>query len=318
MDLTSTTVIGCALAVCWGFESLLPAMRPGPLLSKVRTRHLALGLLNTIPWLAMVWTLVHASRNPVLRDAGVLRMIDLPQWGEFIAVLLLLDLWQYVCHILMHRVPVLWRLHAVHHNAELYESTTSFRFHTLEVAIQNGAMMIMLLIAGIGLDGLMVYNLLLTPVSIMHHANLRMPARLDRALSMVLVTPGMHRVHHSRWQPETDSNYSAVFSIWDRIFRTLRASTDPYAIEPGLDGYQPHEVHTLTGMLTSPFGPSRSEPGSPPSTTHRRPPHHREPSRVAVARKPHPSNTPNPTTIPRDGAARVTEHKKTLHEEQVS
>ncbi|MFG0246540.1 MAG: sterol desaturase family protein [Phycisphaerales bacterium JB052] len=270
MDLTSTTVTGCALAVCWGFESMLPAMRPGPMLSRARARHLALGMLNIIPWLAMVWAMVQVGRIPVLRDAGLLRLIDLPQWAQFVAVLLLLDFWQYACHIIMHRVPILWRLHAVHHNADLYEATTSFRFHTLEVTIQNGAMMVLLLVSGIGLDGLMVYNLLLTPVSIIHHANLRLPTHLDRILGTVLVTPGMHRVHHSRWQPETDSNYSAVFSIWDRLFRTLRSSADPYAIEPGLDGYQPHEVHTLTGMLASPFGQSRSQPGSPPKPGHRR------------------------------------------------
>ena len=300
MDLTSTTVTGCVLAVCWGCESFLPAMRPGPMLGRVRARHLALGLLNAVPWFLLVGFLVWAGRNPTLSHVGLLRVIDLPQWAQVVAVILLLDFWQYACHILMHRIPVLWRLHAIHHNAELYEATTSFRFHTLEVALQSAAMMVLLPLAGIGLDGLMVYNLVLTPVSIMHHANIRLPAGLDRALSMVLVTPGMHRVHHSRWQPETDSNYSAVFSIWDRLFRTLRSSPDPFAIKPGLDGFAPREVRTLWGMLTSPFGPSRSGMGTPPTAPQRHTPHPKAPSRAATPLKPAP--------VP--ACSRLREHKE--------
>ena len=115
-----------------------------------------------------------------------------------------------------------------------------------------------------GVEQVAAYNLVLVPASMFHHANIALPARLERPLRLVLVTPAMHRVHHSRWTPETDSNYGAVLPWWDRLFGTFRVRRNPEAINVGLDGYEEREIREVSGMLLAPFGPSVSGYGEGP------------------------------------------------------
>jgi sterol desaturase/sphingolipid hydroxylase (fatty acid hydroxylase superfamily) len=110
---------------------------------------------------------------------------------------------------------------------------------------------------GIQLWELAVYELVMFTVVQVHHANVALPARLDRILRMVIVTPFMHKVHHSRWQPETDSNYGSLFSFWDRPFGSFRMSKDPRTLRFGLDTLDAPENQTLAGLLTTPFRPDR-------------------------------------------------------------
>jgi len=106
---------------------------------------------------------------------------------------------------------------------------------------------------GLRLWELALYETIMFTVVQMHHANIAFPAWLDRCLRTLIVTPFMHKVHHSRWQPETDSNYSALFSFWDRIFGSFRSRENPAMIEFGLEGFDPPENHTLVGLLATPL-----------------------------------------------------------------
>lgn len=177
----------------------------------------------------------------------------LPLWAHAIGALLLLDGWMYVWHRINHEIPFLWRFHRVHHNDPRMDVTTASRFHTGEIVISSTLRIGIILLFGVYLWELVLYETLMFAVVQFHHANIGLPSRVDRVLRAVIVTPNMHKVHHSRWQPETDSNYSSLFSFWDRIGRSFRLRDDPSTIELGLHGWDAPEDQRITGMLWAPL-----------------------------------------------------------------
>ncbi|MFW6336473.1 MAG: sterol desaturase family protein [Phycisphaeraceae bacterium] len=216
-------------------------------------------------------------------------------WG--LVALVLLDGWHYVFHVLAHKAPLLWKLHAVHHTDPDVDVTTALRFHCGEIGIQCLMSLPVYLLLGVEMTHILLYNLVLLPVALFHHANVNVPERVDRALRWLIVTPRMHIVHHSKWTPETDSNFAAVLSIWDRVFGTFRQRPDPRTIDLGLDGFSPQHVHQLRGMLTQPVSGEKSEHGSPPDPAHlpprkRQPPAPPSPSSQASWGKPTSANDP--------------------------
>jgi|GEM_PF-294988 len=257
-------VPACTLAVLWALEGVAPALH-GPRAGLAqRARHLVLGLVNATLGLAIAAIMLAAHRALEQTGFGTLRWLPLHFWSRALVALILLDLWGYTCHVLMHRVPVLWRVHAVHHHADRLEATVAMRFHAVEILLQGVSTMALVSVLGLGIEHVALYNLVLLPVSLFHHSDVRVPRRLDRALRLVIVTPSLHWLHHSRWQPETDSNYSPVLSVWDRLFGTFRTRSKPEAVELGLDGFSRDEVSTVRGMLATPFSASRSGMGRPP------------------------------------------------------
>ncbi len=179
--------------------------------------------------------------------------VGLPSWGHALGALLLLDAWMYVWHRINHVIPFLWRFHRVHHNDPNMDVTTASRFHVGEIAISSTLRLGVILLFGIYLWELVLYETVMFAVVQFHHANVGLPEWVDRALRTVIVTPNMHKVHHSRWQPETDSNYSSLFSFWDRIGRSFRLRDDPSAIELGLHGWDAPEDQSVMGMLRAPI-----------------------------------------------------------------
>ncbi|HKJ51380.1 MAG TPA: sterol desaturase family protein [Gammaproteobacteria bacterium] len=187
---------------------------------------------------------------------GLFNRIDLPYWLEVAAAVLLLDLGIYGQHLAMHRVPLLWRLHRVHHADLDIDLTTGSRFHSIEILLSMLYKWLLILLLGPALFAVLVFELLLNGMALFNHANVRLPAGVDRVLRALLVTPDMHRVHHSILRRETDSNYGFNLSFWDRIFKT-------YVAEPaqGHDGMtigipdfrDLRQVDGLPGMLTLPF-----------------------------------------------------------------
>jgi sterol desaturase/sphingolipid hydroxylase (fatty acid hydroxylase superfamily) len=177
--------------------------------------------------------LVNAALSGVLLGAslavsearfGLLRQLALPSWLDLLASIALLDLTAaYVHHRLSHRIPLLWKFHVVHHSDPHVDSTTALRHSPVE-AVMRGAMTLL----GVGVLGvapgpLVAYQTVALLSAQWIHADLRLPARLDRLLAWLFVSPAMHRVHHHRSLPETDTNYSTIFSLWDRAFGTLCA-----------------------------------------------------------------------------------------------
>ena len=234
-------------------------------------RNLLLGGLNAgVISVAFVGLWGAAAIVAEQRGIGLLHAVDAwagwPIWVHAAGAVLLLDAWTYVWHRINHRIPFLWRFHRVHHHDPHMDVTTASRFHTGEIVLSSALRLGVILLFGIYLWELVLYETLMFAVVQFHHANISLPEPVDRALRVLIVTPNMHKVHHSRFQPETDSNFSALFSFWDRLGRTFRLSDDPSTIRFGLDGWDDDGDQTLAGMLRAPLrrvepsGESESDP----------------------------------------------------------
>jgi sterol desaturase/sphingolipid hydroxylase (fatty acid hydroxylase superfamily) len=172
-------------------------------------------------------------------------------WRLLVAVLVL-DLWMYLWHRMNHALPFLWRFHRMHHSDPAMDVTTATRFHLGEHVI--GATLRLGLIPIFGLEAwhLIVYEILVVAITMFHHANISL-GRLDGVLRLLIVTPKFHKLHHSRWRPETDSNFSTLFSFWDRLAGTFRMRADVGTIRFGLDEFAADDWQSVGGMLKTPL-----------------------------------------------------------------
>lgn len=255
-------LIAAALALLWTLETVMPQFSGRERRLSHYGHNLALGLLNAaVVSILFATALVASAEWSAAMGLGFLHRLNAPAWLEWLLAIFLLDLWMYLWHRLNHSVPLLWRLHRVHHADAEMDASSASRFHTGEIVLSSLARLAVLPLLGVTPAQLLGYELLLQPVILFHHSNLRLPSRLDAALRTVIVTPWMHWVHHSRYQPETDSNFASVFSCWDRLFGSFRLREDPGSISLGLDGYEPQEWRSVGGMLRSPF---RARPTAPP------------------------------------------------------
>jgi sterol desaturase/sphingolipid hydroxylase (fatty acid hydroxylase superfamily) len=244
--------VACFTAL-WIAETSAPFFAAPRHRSRHAGRNLAIALLNTLV-LALLfgWLTVAVCTWTSASEFGLLNQFALPAAAHAIAAIVLLDLWLYVWHRLNHRVPVLWRFHRMHHADHEMDVTTATRFHLGE---HLGAAMLRLGIiplVGATVVEVLAYDALVVAVTMFHHANISI-GRFDAPLRWLTVTPFMHKVHHSRLQRETDSNYSTLFSIWDRCFGSFRMREECHTIELGLDGMDDDRHQTIGGMLTTPF-----------------------------------------------------------------
>ncbi len=164
--------------------------------------------------------------------------------------LLVLDGLIYWWHRINHVVPVFWRFHSVHHLDRTLDTTTALRFHFGEVLLSALARAGVVLALAVPLVSVFAFETVLLIATIFHHSNLRLPPRLERALSRVIVTPSIHWVHHHRIRADTDSNYSTVLSIWDPIFRSRSPTRRTPALEIGVEG---REELPVLGLVAAPF-----------------------------------------------------------------
>lgn len=235
---------------CW--QAWLPFL-PLRDLSRHGLRNLIVALANTsVLGLAFGTLTLLTTEETQLRQWGLLPLLPVTEPLRFVLALLVLDLWSYSWHRLNHALPWLWRFHRMHHADDRMDVTTATRFHLGELAAAAVLRLGLVPIFGFSFAQLVVYDLLLLVVTQFHHANLSL-GRHDRWLSWLLVTPFMHKVHHSRWRPETDSNFASVLSLWDRLGGTYRTPNDPATIQFGLDDLQAAEWQTVAGMLWTPF-----------------------------------------------------------------
>ncbi|MFU8892974.1 MAG: sterol desaturase family protein [Luteolibacter sp.] len=217
------------------------------------SRNVLLGVLNalvtTLLFVSLWWW---AASWAASRSFGLLHWLSLPAWFAWPLAILLFDAWTYYWHRINHRIPFLWRFHRVHHSDPHMDVTTANRFHTGEIVMSSILRIPLIILLGASIGQLALYELLMFAVVQFHHANITVSAKWDRILRLFIVTPYMHKVHHSRWQPETDSNYSSLLSVWDRIFRSFRINEKPETIHLGLDEFDTPADQTLPGMLKTP------------------------------------------------------------------
>jgi sterol desaturase/sphingolipid hydroxylase (fatty acid hydroxylase superfamily) len=251
------------LGLMWAAEWAAPLVVRGPGRTAHGARNIAVGAAAAaVRVLGLTAALAYVTSAAQRDGAGLLRPLD-GTIAAWVMSFLILDLWNYTFHVLCHKTPLLWRFHTVHHTDVAPDSTTALRFHFGEVMAGGIGYLIVLPLAGITMPELLFYEAVLIASSIFHHANLRLPVGVERVLRWVIVTPGMHAVHHSKWVGQTDSNYSPVLAVWDWLFETMREG-DPAAMEYGLDGYGEKEHSTVRGLMAMPMGPVKSEPGRRP------------------------------------------------------
>lgn len=189
------------------------------------------------------------------RGWGLLNTVQLPLMALILANLLLRGFISFFMHYLMHRVPFFWRLHRVHHLDTDLDVTSTVRFHPFEFVANTIPAVPLVVAFGLTPWVLMLYELLDVAITLFSHSNLRLPAWLDVVLRRVIVTPDLHRVHHSTWQPETDSNFGAVFPIWDMVFGTYRIGNREASesMRLGLEDIRGREANELAWLLGSVF-----------------------------------------------------------------
>jgi len=170
-----------------------------------------------------------------------------------IIAFLLLDYCNYIWHILLHKLPALWRFHLVHHTDLDLDITTAFRFHFGEMigsVFFRGAAIVLI---GVSPVIVIIYEIVFEAATLFHHSNIKLPFRFEKALNKLIVTPRMHGIHHSMIKTETDSNYSIIFSFWDKIHKTAILLIHQNEIVTGVPSYAHEKELTIVNLLKLPF-----------------------------------------------------------------
>jgi sterol desaturase/sphingolipid hydroxylase (fatty acid hydroxylase superfamily) len=219
--------------------------------------NIGLVILNTlVVRLVMPITAVAAAVWCADNGWGLLQLVEWPQWFEMLLAVILLDLAIWIQHVVVHAVPLLWRLHRVHHADLDYDLTTGARFHPIEIILSMWIKLAAIALIGPSAVAVVLFEVILNGMAMFNHANLRLPPTIDRLLRLLLVTPDMHRVHHSVDDQETNSNFGFNLSLWDRLFGTYlehpAAGHEQMVI--GLTTFRdPRQSIYLPGMLILPL-----------------------------------------------------------------
>lgn len=186
---------------------------------------------------------------------GLFNWLDTPSWLALLGSVILLDMAIYFQHVIFHKVPVFWRLHRMHHADTGFDVTTGARFHPIEIVLSILLKLGFVILLGAPAAAVIVFEVLLNGCSMFNHGNVSLPGPLDRIVRLVLVTPDMHRVHHSSVRTETDSNFGFSLSCWDRIFGTYIAqpAAGHDGMEIGIEEFRQSGEARLDKMLAQPF-----------------------------------------------------------------
>ena len=186
---------------------------------------------------------------------GLLNSVSLPYWLKVTMGVVVLDLAIYLQHVMFHALPILWRLHMMHHSDLDFDVTTGVRFHPIEILLSMGIKMIIVSLVGISAAGVLLFEVLLNATSLFNHGNVRLAGNIDGVLRLLVVTPEMHRVHHSVIIRETNSNFGFNLPWWDRLFGTYK--DQPVAghvgMTIGLSQFRDSKRLTLPWLLALPF-----------------------------------------------------------------
>lgn len=250
MDL-KPALIAAALVFIFALESLFPHY-PG---RKARAAHGLPHVLTAVGnGLLTRFVLAGTTIGALKWGDGISPLAsNLPAGAHLVLAFLLFDVWMYLWHMANHRIRLLWRFHRAHHADTEMDTTTALRFHPGELVLSTLVRVPVLILLGMSFDQLVLFETLLNLSTLFHHSNLGVPEKWDRLLRAVVVTPNMHRVHHSIERHETDSNFTSILSAWDRLFGTFRTRKDTRSITLGLPRFREEKYQRLRGFLMTPF-----------------------------------------------------------------
>lgn len=243
------------LLIFWIIEGAIPLL---PLrYKKTKLRHASVNfvftLLHLVIHTGLAILIIKLSDWCAATGFGLVYWFNTGILMTIVVGVLALDFSSWLVHVVMHKVPLLWRFHLVHHSDTNVDVTTGLRHHPGDSLLRGLFFILLIFISGAPMYSVMIYQTLVVLSTAFTHANIQLGTRVDKTLALVLVSPNMHKVHHHWKQPFTDSNYGAVFSFWDRLFGTFR-KLDPKQIRYGLDRYYPMEKdEDVMGLLKKPF-----------------------------------------------------------------
>lgn len=221
------------------------------------TNNLGLVFMNTLLLrLAIPAAAIGFAHYATSEGWGIFNIVELPFWFSTLVCVILLDLVIWLQHVMVHAIPLFWRFHRMHHADLDYDLTTGARFHPVEMFLSMGVKFAAIALLGPPLLAVVIFEVLLNATAMFNHGNIRLPAMLDRWLRWLLVTPDMHRVHHSVEDDEANSNFGFCLSWWDRLFGTYRDQPrgGHEGMTIGIRSFrEPRDVSLLPGMLLLPF-----------------------------------------------------------------
>ncbi|WP_298737051.1 sterol desaturase family protein [uncultured Chitinophaga sp.] len=249
-----SALLVAGLLLLWIIEGFIPRFR----FSNNRYRHAGTSIFFSVTTVLVnagfAFAVVKAAEWTGSTQFGLLYWLGVPAWLHVILALLMLDfLGAYLIHLVLHKVAWMWHFHKIHHIDTSIDVTSALRHHPVESVFRVAALIVAVVSMGIPIWMVMLYQSVSALMSQFNHANIKLPGWLDKGLSWVIVSPDMHKVHHSRYQPETDSNYANIFSIWDRMLGTFVSVPDTTRIRYGLDEYQDARYQEIGVLLKVPW-----------------------------------------------------------------
>ena len=256
--LPGIAILGAAFLVLFIAERLAPLRAPrSSLAGRLVVNACVSALALATAYFVVAPAAMAALREVSFRQIGLLQWIALPEPAEVAFGFVLMDLSFYYWHMANHKIPFLWRFHNVHHVDPDLDVSTAFRFHFGEVAFSAVFRVAQIVLIGVTPFTFALYEIFFGLHTLFHHSNVRLPLALERWINKVLVTPRMHGVHHSDVRRENNANYSVVFSLWDRLHRTLRLNIAQTRIVIGVPGYLEPANNVVRNMLVLPFRTQR-------------------------------------------------------------
>jgi sterol desaturase/sphingolipid hydroxylase (fatty acid hydroxylase superfamily) len=245
-----------ALMLLW--EHLAPRRPAGNGLRRLNNLALV-GLDTLVVRLAFPVLAVGFAAQMQARGIGLLNLFALPDWLAISAGIIMLDLAIYGQHRLFHALPFLWRLHRVHHSDPAFDTTTALRFHPLEILVSMAFKLAVVALLGPPPLAVLLFEIILNAAALFNHGNISLPASIEARLRGLLVTPDLHRIHHSVHDDEQNHNFGFNLSIWDRLFGTLAAQPrDGHdGMRIGLPAFRDNRAQWLDQLLLQPFRPSQ-------------------------------------------------------------
>ena len=261
--LTNVGIILTVMALSALIETAVPMFVARPWRGGRRAANLGLTAVGfLLNWLLASLAAIAALR---LRPAGLMAQLAWPMWAEIITGIVVLDFSVgYLSHRAMHMWTPMWRFHQIHHNDPFVDVTTTYRTHPVETAWRFMFAIVPIWVLGIPAQALVIQRLLQATNGIIEHSNIRLWAPLDRVLSLVWVTPNVHKMHHSREISETNSNYANLLTLYDRLLGTFTPAERAATVVYGLDGTDPSDVGSFPRLLSLPF--RSPEPSADPDT----------------------------------------------------
>lgn len=197
--------------------------------------------------------LISFSKLAQANNLGILNLFEMGFWPKTILSVIFMDFTLYFWHLANHKVPFFWRFHLVHHTDLEMDVSTAARFHFGELVLSVFFRALQILIFGVDPLSLLIFETAVTFFALFHHSNLKLPLNFERILNKVFVTPRMHAIHHSQYLEETDSNFSAIFSYWDRPFKTLLLNVPQKEITIGVPSYGDIKDLNFINLIIMPF-----------------------------------------------------------------